>query len=444
MLIFIVSSFSPFSTPRSVNNDHCYTPTQKEDQITFKSINTEKQTKILKDFTNAFKSEENIEEISFFVGSEEKTENFNNLKESCPLGVDDIDGIRKTETKTEIISNLDIDEIDAMDISDNSNQNLCDFDIEEQQNIITKKENIALESSQNVKELCNFAMEEIDSIVNAKSNVLKSNESLKDIINNMNREEIEGVGKFKTKPVNSEKSLKELINCIEINKIDAFEKSDRKSSKNLKELCDFDLDNFSIEKSEKERNKNVQSLKELCDISLDSIGSIERPASITNKHNESLKELLDLSLNSFDGSVKSRNADNVKELDLSLNDFEGLPNSGSNAFKTSRNIQELCDFGIDELNENEKSESNLDLPSLSDVLERDKIDTPDFDLPKGVRSIQSQNDISNSSINIEALLKDKPCSIDINLEEALKNTDNKQFSLDELLVSPIGNLLCHL
>lgn len=437
IFIIIIISFSQFSTPRTVNNDRCYTPKQKEDQFTFDTINTEKQTKILNDFTNALKNNENIEELCIFAGdASEKTESFKNLKELSPFGIDAIDGMEKSEidalkTKDNLKDfDLKIDEIDGMET--------CDSQI--------------VECSQNL-ELCDFGLQEINSSNKTENSALKTNKKLKEltnfgIVNNIeyveNNTEINRKVKSKRKAVKSTQNQKELISHFALGSIEAFGKSDSnnlKSNENVKGLCDFSLDDINAEgRAGSKAHKNVKSLKELCDFSLDSIGSFERPASNNNKTNDSLKELYELSLNSFDDTARSgsnntfKTHHSVKELDLNVNDFNDIANSRSKALK-HKSVSNICDFGIDGT---DKSESNLDLQSLP---ERDKIDTPDFDIPKGViGSIQSNNDVSNTSINIEALLKDKPCTIDTNLEDALKNTDSQEFSLEDILASPRGNI----
>ncbi|CAH1636985.1 unnamed protein product [Spodoptera littoralis] len=276
-------SFSPFSTPRSVNNDHCYTPkkyVEQKEQISFETVNTEKQTKILNDFTKAFQNDQNIKDPDSFENKVmEKPESFNSLKEFYPFA-----------TKEPIVN--------------------------------------------------------VDPVQSANEQ-FKSSKAIKDITS------------FGTK----EMSTKE----IELKRTFA--------SKHLKELCDFSLD------------------------------SIEKPDS--NK-NDSLKELCDMTLNEF-GQVK-------------------LENDAKNDEKL------ISDFSIDEIDGLDKSVSNLDLPSL-DYSDKDRTSSMNF-YTENLGSLKSSNEMSNSSINIEALLKDKPCTIDRNLEEALKNPDNKEFSLDELLVSP--------
>ena len=369
-----ISSFSPFSTPHTVNNDRCYTPKQTEEQETFDTLDTGKQPNILNDFTNVFKTDKNITEHNVFGGEVsgiKKTERIKKLKEICPFSI----------------------ELADMETSDGktykSNQNLkelCDFGIEDIDS------NNETDNNQNLKQLCDFVIDEVDGIDNSKSNTTANDQSLKKFINSLNGEDTDVIRKS--------------------------ESNNSKTNQEIKELFNFSLDGMGVEKAVSKPHKNVQSLKELCDFSLDSIGSTDRPSSRIIKNTQSLKELYDLSLNSFEDTARS----------------------GSNTFKTDQKVKEIYAFGIDELNGTEKSESNLDLPSLpSDIFDKDKVDTPDFDIPKGVSSIQSSNDISNSSINIEALLKDKPCSIDKNLEEALKNTDNKEYSLEDLLVSPRGN-----
>ncbi|KAJ8720116.1 hypothetical protein PYW07_012159 [Mythimna separata] len=347
-------SFSQFSTPRSVNDDHCYTPKQKEDQMTFDTINTEKQTKILKDFTNAFKSDENLEELCIFVGGNEKTESLKNLKELRPFGVDEIDRMRKTEldaleNKTnlkELITDLDIDEIDGMDTSDSktveSNEHLKelpDFGIE---GINT---NYKTDTNNKLNELCDFGK---DDIVGSREMAGQTNKGLKELITNLDIEEVEGMGKSVSKKTKSNQLLKELEGNFTKGAID-----DPRSDQNLKELCDFSHDSLSAtEKADYKILKKDKSLKEMCDINLDS--------------------------------------------------FE------ENTTK-NRDIREICDFDIDDI---EKSENNLDLPTLSDVLERNNTDIPDFDMPQCVigsmRSNNEDNEASNSSINIEALLKGAP------------------------------------
>ncbi|KAF9794033.1 hypothetical protein SFRURICE_010366 [Spodoptera frugiperda] len=275
--------FSPFSTPRSVNNDHCYTPKkyveQKEEQISFETVNTEKQTKILNDFTKAFQNDENIKESESF-------------------------------------------------------------------------ENKVMEEPESFKSLYPFEADE---------------------------------------PI------------VHVDPVKSTEEPYKPNTKNIKEITSFAIKEISTKEIALKRTFANKNLKELCDFSLDS--PIEKPDS--NK-NDSLKELCDATLNEF-GEVKSVN--NAKNEDKVINDFS-----------------------IDEIDGLDKSVSNLDLPSL-DYSDKDRTSAMNF-YTENMGSVKSVAEMSNSSINIEALLKDKPCTIDRNLEEALKNPDNKEFSLDELLISP--------
>ncbi|XP_047028574.1 uncharacterized protein LOC124636503 [Helicoverpa zea] len=280
-------SFSPFSTPRTVNNDRCYTPKkyveQKEEQINFYSVNTEKQSEILKDFTDAFKN-------------------------------------------NDVLKGFELDKVNHIDKSEHNEKQINTFDIDEIDGKYEGKSKTDINNRNNLKELCNYGLDDIDGVGKSVNNSVKQN----------------------------------------------------------------------------------QKLKELLDLSLDNIDSIDKPDSCTNKTNQSLGELCDLSLSNFDDSERSE----------------------SNTFKDDRCIKQLSVF--EEINAIGKSVRGLELPNLS-ILDKTKINVcPTKDV---IGSIQPA-EISNSSINIEALLKDKPCTIDRNLEEALKNTDNKEFSLDDLLVSP--------
>ncbi|KAF9420743.1 hypothetical protein HW555_003091 [Spodoptera exigua] len=279
-------SFSPFSTPRTENNDHCYTPKkyveQKDEQMNFETVNTEKQTRILNDFTKAFQNDQNIKEHDSF--------------------------------DNKVVGNT--------------------------------------ESFKSIKEF--YSYEANDPIAN--------------------------IGSIKS------------------------EKKPHKSSKHIKDLADYGTEDMSTKEVQLKRNFANKHLKELCDFSLD---GIEKPDS--NK-NDSLKELCNMTLDEFE----------KRKLD--------------NNVKNHEDVKMMCDFGADEIDGLDKSVSNLDLPSLEDS---DKGRTSGLNFyTENISSVKSNNEISNSSINIEALLKDKPCTIDRNLEEALKNPDNKEFSLDEILVSP--------
>ncbi|CAH0686359.1 unnamed protein product [Spodoptera exigua] len=279
-------SFSPFSTPRTENNDHCYTPKkyveQKDEQINFETVNTEKQTRILNDFTKAFQNDQNIKEHDSF--------------------------------DNKVVGNT--------------------------------------ESFKSIKEFYSY----------------EANDPIGDI-----------------DPIKSEKKP-------------------HKSSKHIKDLADYGTEDMSTKEVQLKRNFANKHLKELCDFSLD---GIEKPDS--NK-NDSLKELCDMTLDEFE----------KRKLD--------------NNVKKHEDVKMMCDFGADEIDGLDKSVSNLDLPSLEDS---DKGRTSGLNFyTENISSVKSNNEISNSSINIEALLKDKPCTIDRNLEEALKNPNNKEFSLDEILVSP--------
>ncbi|KAJ8719504.1 hypothetical protein PYW08_011679 [Mythimna loreyi] len=370
-------SFSQFSTPRSVNDDRCYTPKQKDDQLTFETINTEKQTKILKDFTNAFKTDENIEELCIFVGGTEQNKSFENLKELSPFGVNEIDGIGKSDldslkNKTnlkELISDLDIDEIDGMDTSDSKTvetnehiKELRDFGMEDINTIHN-----TTDTNKKLKELCNFDKDEINS---NRETAVRTNKSLKEFITNFDLEEIEGIGKNSNKN-KSNQLLKEIMGNLGKDSVDTFGKQDNNDSKSNRNLECLSA------------AKKAKSLKEICDIALDNFEDTVKTQSNTFKISENVKELRNLSFEN--------------------EDFENVSNTGIIKTKHYRDIKEICNFGIDGM---EKSEINLDLPSLSDALETNNTDIPDFDIPQSViGSMQSNNDVSNSSINIEAFLK---------------------------------------
>lgn len=227
-----------------------------------------------------------------------------------------------------------------------------------------------------------------------------------------NDENIKEPDSFENKVMEKQESFKSLYPfeadepIVHVDPVKSTEEPYKPNTKNIKEITSFATKEISTKEIALKRTFANKNLKELCDFSLDS--PLEKPDS--NK-NDSLKELCDATLNEF-GEVKSVN--NAKNEDKGIGDFS-----------------------IDEIDGLDKSVSNLDLPSL-DYSDKDRTSAMNF-YTENMGSVKSVAEMSNSSINIEALLKDKPCTIDRNLEEALKNPDNKEFSLDELLVSPPGN-----
>ncbi|CAH0625358.1 unnamed protein product [Chrysodeixis includens] len=129
---------------------------------------------------------------------------------------------------------------------------------------------------------------------------------------------------------------------------------------------------------------------------------------------------------------------NSKKVNTIENDF-------INAFKGEK-TKELCDLDVDEIDGIMKTPTNLDLPAFD--LDKSQINMQKYHIPEvpelQINDLQASkvNSVVNAdsidSIKLQAFSKDSKDTIDKNLERALKNTDNKEFSLDDILVSPPG------
>ncbi|KAH9637459.1 hypothetical protein HF086_012072, partial [Spodoptera exigua] len=158
-------SFSPFSTPRTENNDHCYTPKkyveQKDEQINFETVNTEKQTRILNDFTKAFQNDQNIKEHDSFdnkvVGN---TESFKSIKEfysyeaNDPIGnIGPIKSEKKPHKSSKYIK----------DLADYGTEDMSTKEVQLKRNFANK----------HLKELCDFSLDGIEKPDSNKNDSLK-------------------------------------------------------------------------------------------------------------------------------------------------------------------------------------------------------------------------------------------------------------------------------
>ncbi|XP_026730297.1 zinc finger and BTB domain-containing protein 17-like [Trichoplusia ni] len=123
---------------------------------------------------------------------------------------------------------------------------------------------------------------------------------------------------------------------------------------------------------------------------------------------------------------------NSKKVNTIENDF-------ITAFKSDK-TKELCDLDVDEIDGIMKTDSNLDLPALD--LDKSQIDEQNYYIPElqinDLKTGKISDVVNADSIKLQAFSKDSKDTIDKNLERALKNTDNKEFSLDDILVSPPG------
>ncbi|CAB3221252.1 unnamed protein product [Arctia plantaginis] len=207
-----------------------------------------------------------------------------------------------------------------------------------------------------------------------------------------------------------------------------------RNNQSEKELCVFGTDeidseirgnNFDMPLIENEEvvNHYVVENEKSIEINIH-LPIIEEEKSLNNLDLSSLPSLE--SLPSFENEKSMNNLDlQIRDHEKSLNSLD-LPN-----FDTEKSINNLDLPSLPSI-DNERSLNNLDLLT--------RLNTPNFYVPTdGTTYVTTSKEIE-SIINDKKSNKEKPCTIDKNLKRALENKDNKEFSLDELLVSP---QVCH-
>lgn len=194
-----------------------------------------------------------------------------------------------------------------------------------------------------------------------------------------------------------------------------------------KEITENNFDMPIIENENAENNFTVNNEKSISNLDLP---IIEEEKSLNNLDIRSLP-----SLPSFDNEKSMNNLDlPVKDNEKSLNSLD-LP-----SFDSEKSINNLDLPSLPSI-DNERSLSNIYLLRDNDENQEERLNTPNFYVPTdGTTYITTSKELE-SIVSNKKLIKDKPCTIDKNLEKALENKDNNEFSLDELLVSPQGNIL---
>ncbi|XP_075976781.1 uncharacterized protein LOC142977005 [Anticarsia gemmatalis] len=376
-------SFSPFATPRSVQNDHCYTPKRLSDQREeqnlqkyFTSISPARTYHSVNDFTDIIK---------------------NNLgeKELCIFGTDEIDN-PKTETRdnVEITGALDMPAIENEKTMDN-------FDIPIDKGLINTLDMPVLG---NEKVIDNFNLIQEKPIKTSDMPLIEDDKAMSNF-------DLPIMETAKTitdlhLPVINEKSLdlpslgsQQSINQLDLSNID---------SEQL-------INNFNIPSIESGPSVNDVGFPVIEEKEKKSMLNFDVP-NIDNQtvNNESLIEHLDLPsqkehlLSEF--NIPS--VDDKKSIDLDLRSIENVPSLGS--FDTS-------------MFSNDKSTNNFDVSMDGPI--------------NNVSEAKEGTNYNTTSNEIESLIdkkviREKPCTIDTNLEMALKDENKTEYFLEELLVSP--------
>lgn len=247
-----------------------------------------------------------------------------------------------------------------------------------------------------------------------------------------------------------------------------------KNVKTEKELCSFGTDATKHEESEVKFDMPVISTETMNDFDIQTIND-DKP--IINLDIPSIES--DKLINHLD--IPSIDSEKLNDLEVSINENEKSSNNlDIPSFDSGQSIDLPSLPSLD--NDNETSMNNLDISIIGNEHEENQVtnvknfymSNDDYTMPnkeietlagkkmldtitktKGIKKVDCDvidgidTEYIKTSKEIERLVdgkvinrmeKGEPCIIDRNLEKALKDKTSKEFSLDDLLVTPRGKI----